>query len=408
MNVNRRASAGWLRGPWDEGALRERLESARSGMSPGKVDLALVFLTPHLVEDVSDIMEVVQVHGRTPLVMGCTGVGVSANDEELEQGPALAFLLLQLPGATVTTARLVQGDVEEANGPGWWHAQTGVNADSSRGWLAFGDPYSLDTDAWLGQWNEAYPGVPTLGGMAAGGSGARHSHLFLNQQVFKEGVVAVSIAGRVALEPLVSQGCRPIGRPWTITAADRNLIQKIGNLPALSVLQTTYDALPAQDKARASGNLFVGLAVNEYQEEHRCGDFLIRNLLAADPASGTVAVGARVRVGQTVQFQFRDGAAADEDLSSVVAGMRQRLAGRDILGACLCSCAGRGSHLFGKPHHDAVHLHVGLEEPLPLAGFFCNGEIGPVGGRTFLHGYTAAAAVFVGDGPTPLGEEVRS
>jgi small ligand-binding sensory domain FIST len=397
MNTEPQAVAGILRGAFDETALRAAIEEARGRLAGGRADLALVFLTPPLLPSATDIIEVVQVHGRATLLAGCTGSGVICNAEEVEDGPAAAFALINLPGARLTATHISTVDLEPARPAGWWHARTGLDPQTCRGWLVFADPYSLDAEAWLEQWNDAYSGVATVGGLAGGAAGESQSRLFLNQEVHSEGAIAVGFAGAVELLALVSQGCRPIGRPWTVTAAERNLIQRIGNLPALTVLQETFEELPASDKARASGNIFVGLAVNEYQEEHRRGDFLVRNLLAADPQSGVVAVGARVRVGQTIQFQFRDGATAEEDLSNLLGLARKRLGGRSIAAMCLCSCSGRGAGLFGHPHHDARQLHDGLGPPVPLAGFFCNGEIGPVGGRISLHGYTASAAILVSD-----------
>jgi small ligand-binding sensory domain FIST len=397
MKPMRQAIAGLHVGGYDEGLIRAGIEEARAMLPGERADLAMVFLTPSLIPHAAEIVELVQVDARAKLLVGCSGSGVLANSKEVEDGPAMAFFLLEVPGAALNATRFADADVEEANGPAWWHAQTGIHTEETRGWLVFADPFSLDAESWLSQWNEAYPGIPSVGGLAGGSPESRRTVLFLNQDVFTEGAVAVSLSGALGLEPLVSQGCRPIGRPWTVTAAEQNLIHRIGNLPALNVLQETFEELSAADKARAGGNIFVGLAMNEYQEEHRRGDFLVRNLLAADPQSGVVAVGARVRVGQTLQFQFRDGDAAEEDLSGLLTGMRERLAGQRILGACLCSCAGRGSRLFGKPHHDARRVHESLATDLPLAGFFCNGEIGPVGGRNFLHGYTASAAILVSD-----------
>ena len=391
--------AAILEGNFEEGALRARVEEARQGLVGGRADLALVFMTPGLVPQAEEILEVVRVHGRATLLAGCSGSGVIGNDMELEgPGPALAFALLALPGARLTPVRFTAADLEEANGPGWWHAQTGLDAEAARGWLVFADPFSVDIERWAHEWNEAYPGVPAIGGLAGGTAEAGDNRVFLNGTVHSDGGIAVAVGGAFRLEPVVSQGCTPIGRPWTVTAAERNFVQRIGNLPALSVLQDTFNGLTEPEKARAGGNIFVGLAVNEYQEEHRRGDFLVRNLLGADPNSGVVAVGARVRVGQTLQFQFRDGPAAAEDLATLLARSQAHLAGQEVAAACLCSCAGRGRGLFGKRHQDAQAVRRGLREGLPVAGFFCNGEIGPVGDRNFVHGYTAAVGLFVGDG----------
>lgn len=391
------ATALLLADTLDEETLRSRLEEARLQLPGERADLALVFASASLLPRIREINELIQVHGHASLLVGCSAHGVIGQNEEIEEGAALSVLLLSLPGARLTPTRFTSADLEEADGPDWWRSHTGRDTDATRGWLVFADPRNFDAERWLNQWNEAYPGIPTVGGLAGGPADPEAPCLFLDQEVFTEGGIGISIAGSVRLEAIVSQGCTPIGRPWTVTAADRNFIQRIGNLPALTVLQDTFNALPDPEKARANGNIFVGLAVNEYLEEHRRGDFLVRNLLGADPNRGVVAVGARVRVGQTVQFQFRDGAAATQDLSGLLDQARKRLGGQPILASCLCSCAGRGQGLFGHRHHDTRLVHERLGRQLPLAGFFCNGEIGPVGDRNHLHGYTASLALFVAD-----------
>jgi small ligand-binding sensory domain FIST len=175
---------------------------------------------------------------------------------------------------------------------------------------------------------------------------------------------------------------------------DRNLIYQIGNRPAYEVLLDTFNSLPPEEQKKAQRNLFIGLVTDEYREEFHRGDFLVRNLLGADPKSGIIAVGALPRAGQTVQFQRRDAAAAREDMLALLTRVRAELAGRTVLGGCLCCCNGRGQNLFGTPDHDAACVQE-LLGPLALSGFFCNGEIGPVGGQNFLHGYTASLALFV-------------
>jgi small ligand-binding sensory domain FIST len=198
----------------------------------------------------------------------------------------------------------------------------------------------------------------------------------------------------VALAGVISQGCTPIGEAWTLTRVRQNLIQHIGNRPAYAVLSETVQQLPAEEQRKAAGNLHIGLVVNEYMEDFHRGDFLVRNLLGGDPNSGVLAVGALPRTGQTIQFQRRDAAAASEDLNGLLAQAKKNLAGREIYGGCLFCCNGRGKNLFGRSSHDAglVQAHFG---PAGIAGFFCNGEIGPVGGKNFLHSFTASLALFV-------------
>jgi small ligand-binding sensory domain FIST len=198
----------------------------------------------------------------------------------------------------------------------------------------------------------------------------------------------------VDLVGVTSQDCTPIGETWTLTKVEQNIIREIGNRPAYEVLAETVSGLTPDEQTKVRGNLFLGLVINEYLEDFHRGDFLIRNLLAADPRSGSIAVGALPRLGQTIQFQRRSAAAATEDLTELLSRRKAGLALTPIYGGCLCSCNGRGKHLFGKPDHDArlVQEQVG---PIGLAGFFCNGEIGPVGEKNFLHGYTASLALFV-------------
>jgi small ligand-binding sensory domain FIST len=193
---------------------------------------------------------------------------------------------------------------------------------------------------------------------------------------------------------VVSQGCAPIGETWTITGATGNVLESIGMRPALDVLMDTFHALPPEMQDRASRNLLVGLAMNEYQDDFGRGDFLIRNIMGIDRDSGVIAIGALPRVGQTIQFQIRDPTAAGEDLHALLAKARDELGDQRPVGALLCCCNGRGAGLFGEPDHD-VRVVSDLMGPLPVAGFFCNGEIGPVGGKNFLHGFTASMAFIV-------------
>lgn len=386
--------AGYCDGPFDGPALQVWVEGLRRQLGGERPSLGLLFLTPPLFEQAAEIQEIVRVHGRVELLAGCSSASLIAGDQELEGQGGLALGLYRFPEPRLTAVHLEQRQVEESNGPGYWHLETGVAPDQTHGWLAFADPFHLDCETWVERWNEAYPEIALAGGLASGEPQEQRTQLYLNGEVFEEGAVALSFGGGVELATVISQGCTPIGEPWTITKVDGNLIHQIGNQPAYKVLVETFNRLPQEAQHRAQGNLMVGFVVNEYQEEFHRGDFLIRNLLGGDPSSGVLAVGARPRLGQSLQFQCRDAAAATEDMTELLQRARKTVAGRDILGACLCVCNGRGQRLFGAPHHDARLTQEQLG-PLGLAGFFCNGEIGPVGNRNFLHGYTASLALFL-------------
>jgi small ligand-binding sensory domain FIST len=218
--------------------------------------------------------------------------------------------------------------------------------------------------------------------------------VFLNNRVFDRGAVALGLGGVYGARTVVSQGCTPIGEPWTITSAHDHIIETIARQPAYQVLADTVRGLPPDLRRRVRGNLLVGLAMDEYREELHRGDFLIRTLVGADPDRGTLAVGATPRPGQTLQFQLRDRTAADEDLRALLDAAATSFGGTAPVAALLCSCNGRGIGLFGTPDHDARAVADRLG-PIPLSGFFCNGEFGPVGSRNFLHGFTASLALLV-------------
>jgi small ligand-binding sensory domain FIST len=386
-------AAHWA-GDFDERALQRWAEQLRERLGGKAVTLGLVFLTPRFFANSAEVLEALRVHAHIPLLVGCSSTSLIAGNEEIEQKAGLVLGLYSLPGADLKAARFTQEQLEEFTGPGYWHMENGVTPDQTNGWLAFADPFHLDCEQWLRTWNEAYAPLPVVGGLAGGDHNEQRTQVYLNGDVFEDGGVAVSIAGNVELASVISQGCTPIGETWTITRAEQNIIYEIGNRPAYEVLSDTVQSLPPEEQKKCHGNLFVGLVINEYLDEFHRGDFLIRNLIGGDPNSGALAVGALPRSGQTIQFQRRDAATGSEDITQLLQRAHGRLKASQIYGACLCSCNGRGYRLFGTPGHDASHVQKQFG-PVGLAGFFCNGEIGPVGDKNFLHGYTASLALFV-------------
>jgi small ligand-binding sensory domain FIST len=395
MIGNRYSVAAHWTGDFDEGALRDWAGKLRSHLGDQPVHLGLVFLSPRHFANAAEILETLRVHARIPLLAGCSSASLIAGSAEIEDHSGLVLGLYSLPGATLKAVRITQEQLEEYSGPAYWHLETGIAGEQTNGWVAFADPFHLDCERWLRTWNEAYASVPTVGGLASGDYAEQRTQVYLNGDVHEDGGVAISIAGDVELASVISQGCTPIGETWTITRADQNIIYEIANRPAYQVLADTIQSLSPEEQKKCQGNLFIGRVINEYLDEFHRGDFLIRNLIGADPNSGALAVGDRPRPGQTIQFQRRDAAAGTEDITQLLARARDRLKDRTVYGACLCSCNGRGARLFGTPSHDATHVQKELG-PLGLSGFFCNGEIGPVGDKNFLHGYTASLALFVG------------
>jgi len=381
-------------GNFDEAGLQSWAEELRAQLQSPRVTLGLVFMHPRLFLHAGQILELLRVHARIPLLAGCSSSSLIVGDREIEGKAGLVLGLYHLPEAVVQAFHFTQEQVEEATGPAFWHQEMGLTPEQINGWLIFADPFHLDCESWLRGWNEAYAPLAVVGGLASGDPAGQTTQVYLNGQVFEEGGVAVAVSGEVRLASVISQGCTPIGETWTITKAERNFIHEIGNRPAYEVLAETFNSLPAPEQKQSRGNLFVGLVTNEYLSEFHRGDFLIRNLIGADPKSGTIAVGAFPRPGQTIQFQRRDAATGTEDMTAMLRRAQGQLAGQQIYGGCLCSCNGRGQHLFGEPNHDARHVQQQFG-PIGLAGFFCNGEIGPVGEKNFLHGFTASLALFV-------------
>jgi len=386
--------AGHWAGNFAEAELQKWAEQLRHELQAPEVSLGLIFMSPKFFPQAQAVLELIRVHARVPLLAGCSSQSLIVGAREVEDNAGITLGLYALPGAKLAGFHFRQEQVEEANGPGYWPLETGIERQQTNGWLAFIDPFHLDSEAWLKSWNEAYAPLPVFGGLASGDFTEQSTQVYLNGEVFEEGGVAISIGGDVRLAGVTSQGCTPIGDTWTITRVEQNVIHEIGNRPAYEVLAETFNQLSSEDQKKARGNLFIGLVINEYLDEFHRGDFLIRNLLGADPRSGSIAVGALPRQGQTVQFQRRSAAAATEDMDELLNRARRELGAAPIYGGCLCCCNGRGQNLFGRPNHDAEMIQQRIG-PMGLAGFFCNGEIGPVGEKNFLHGYTASLALFV-------------
>jgi small ligand-binding sensory domain FIST len=368
---------------------RPALAQALEGRSGGPCDLAIVFASWHHLPAIGEVLAAVHADLAPRVLVGCSGQGVIGAGVEVEQQPALSVMALSLPGARLRTVRLRQDDLA-----GHGLEQLLAPDDATNAWLLLADPFTFDCDQFVARLDEAFPGVPVIGGMASARPGSRGTSLFHGHEALDAGALAVAVGGAWTLRSVVSQGAEPIGQPWTITGVDRNVIRSLGGRPPLEVLIETMRALPADIQQRASRNLLVGLAMDEYRDEFGRGDFLIRNLAGADQESGAIAIGALPRVGQTLQFQVRDAAAAHDELESMLVSASLDLHGRAAEGALLCSCNGRGAGLFGEPNHDAAALARQFGA-LPVAGFFCNGEIGPVGKRTFVHGFTASIGFFV-------------
>jgi small ligand-binding sensory domain FIST len=369
-------------------ALQELGEQLRTQLDGQAPDLVFLFATPHHALE-PGLGQMAREQTRARIVVGCTAESVAAGSHEFENGPALALWAGILPGCDIEPFHLkFERTPDGLLATGAPSAVEG--AVTPRAAFLLGDPFSCAVDSMLAHFGEEFPNMPVLGGMASGASAPGENRLFLNEAEHDHGGVGVVIRGPVSIRTVVSQGCRPIGQPLVVTKSSRNVLQELGGKPALEQLNAIYRASPPEDQLLIQRKLHVGLAMSEYKEQFQRGDFLIANVIGADRDQGAVAVGNLVRTGQTVQFHVRDADTADEDLRSLLS---QSLEGGQAAGGLLFSCNGRGTRMFPAPHHDASTIQS-VAGGIPLAGFFAQGELGPVAGRNYIHGFTASVALF--------------
>lgn len=355
----------------------------------GTPDLALAFVSHHHGPSFEPMAAGLCRALNTEALIGCTGESIVGVGREVENQPALSLWLARLPGATIAPMHLQFTQTTEGGTITGWPAATDGPWPAGAALLALGEPYSFPADVLLERMNEDRPGVPVIGGMASGGWQPKQNRLLLGPRELDHGLAAVLIHGPVRISTVVSQGCRPIGRHFVVTRAERNVIGEMSGKPPLAQLKELAGELSDEERQLIQRGLHVGIVTNEYQDKFERGDFLVRNVIGADPNSGAIAIGDYARVGQTVQFHIRDADSADEDLKALAAAG----AAAAPQAALLFTCNGRGTRLFGTADHDAGVLCDALG-PVPLAGFFAQGELGPIGGKNFMHGFTASAALF--------------
>jgi small ligand-binding sensory domain FIST len=378
-----RAGSGLGAGEDWRQALTTALDLALQPLEGEAPDLVVVFASAAYQDDYADLLREVLESTQATELAGCSASAVIAGDRELEEQPGVAVLALRLPAGALLNVAYLPPDDDLSS----LHL-AGLAPDACRGVILLADPFTVGVSNLVSALEGEYPQAPIVGGLATGDPTTRATSVFCGSEVKDAGAVVIGIGGSIRLQPVVSQGCEPIGQSWTITDTTEHIIRAIGGRPAYEVLVDTLQQLEPAERERASRNLLVGLAMDEYRDEFKRGDFLIRNLVGVDPRSGAIAVAAQPHVGQTLQFQIRDARAADEELRAMLVASRDDASAA----ALLFACNGRGAGLFGAPDHDARTVR-GILGPVPLAGLFCNGEIGPVGSSTFLHGFTASLAL---------------
>jgi small ligand-binding sensory domain FIST len=375
-----------------EAAVAEVLEAVQQRLPEQPAHLSVVFASPHHLKALPHMLSMVQERLAAPTLLGCTGGGVIGDRHEVENRPALALMAAHLPGVRIEPFHIEQADLEESWSDTYWQQRLGTSPEAEPTFVLLPDPYTIDAQKLLDTFNSAFPQRPVLGGLASGGQAPGSCALFFNGDVV-HGAVGAVLEGNFILRTVVSQGCKPIGQSQVITRCADHIIYELGGRPALEVIRETLAALTPEDQALARASLLMGRVIDEYKGQFDRGDFLIRTFMGADPPSGAIAVGDRFRPGQTVQLHVRDAATAREDLHLLMGMLTPDLVTRPARGALLFSCNGRGAHLYGEPDHDS-RVVATTTGAIPMAGFFCNGEIGPIGNTNFLHGFTASIGIF--------------
>jgi small ligand-binding sensory domain FIST len=402
--------------------LSRQVQTVGSGSLPGlltgyvpsqplRPNLGVLFVSAAFASEYIRVLPLLSELLEVDVLIGCSGGGIVGGGHEIEDGPALSLSLAVMPEVVLHPFHLRGNQLPDLDAaPSAWIDCVGVSPQSKPHFLLLADGFSSGISELLQGLDFAYPGSVKVGGLASGGGrGPRGNALFLldartltpRRELYREGTVGLALYGNVVLDAVVAQGCRPIGDPLRVTEAEGNVILGLEGRPPLAVLQDLAERLSPVDQRLARHSLFIGLLMDEFKSEPTPGDFLIRVILGVDPRVGALAIGDQVRPGQTVQFHLRDAQTSAEDLRWALSrycaerNLRQSPSQPrpEPCGALMFSCLGRGKGLYGTPDFDSQRFRELLGE-LPLGGFFCNGEIGPVGGSTFLHGYTSCFGIF--------------
>jgi small ligand-binding sensory domain FIST len=356
-------------------AVAEACGTIATALGDERPDLVTAFVSHHHASAYDRVPQLVREHLPGGLLIGCSAGGVIGGGHEVEDAPGFSLTAARLPDVTLTPLEATTPELPHLSG-------------TPPQLILLADPFSFDVEALVHALDTTAPAAVVVGGLASGGRRPGENALYLGDEVRRAGLVGVALEGNVVLDTIVAQGCRPIGDPMFVTRCERNVIFELDGRPAVLALQLVLDTLPKEDRALVRQSLFVGVVMRERQQQYGQGDFLIRNVLGVEPKQAALVVGTQVQENQVVQFHLRDAKTSADDLIHLLARYREQ-----PQGSLLFSCLGRGEHLYGRPDHDTDVFRAALGD-VPLGGFFCNGEIGPVQGRTFLHGYTSAFGLF--------------
>jgi small ligand-binding sensory domain FIST len=385
--VSVRIGCGLSTGPDPRLAAIEAGQEAHAALRGARADVVCVFASGTHLAAPEATLEGVHEALAPPVLVGCGAGGVVGDGREVERGTAVAVW-----AAALGEGRADAFHLDVTQGPDAIAVGGLPELDDTTAVVLLPDPYSFPTDLVLGELARRAPGVPVLGGIASARTLDGNAALFLGDRLCGDGAVGLAFAG-VEVMPCVSQGAAPVGPELTVTAAEGHVIRELAGRRALDTLREAIESLDPDQQALVASGLLLGIVIDGGKPEYQQGDFLVRGVIGADPEAGTLTVGARVHEGTVVRLHARDAVSADRDLRAALGLRREALGGGMPAGALVFTCNGRGEAMFGMPDHDAITLDEELAGA-PAAGFFAAGEIGPVGGDPFLHGFTATVAVF--------------
>jgi small ligand-binding sensory domain FIST len=394
-----------------EAAVAEVTASIKQSLN-GTPHLGILFISAAYATDYPRLVPLLLEKLPLPVLIGCSAGGIVGMEgahrpREIEGEAGLSLTVAHLPEVTIQTFHLTAEDLPDLDSsPQTWSQLLDISPQQQPQFVLLCDPFSSRINDLLEGLDFAYPGSAKVGGLASVGMMGVPTALFFHApnyagpSLLRQETIGIALSGKIAVETIVAQGCRPIGQPYCVSQGERNIILELAEAeggqsnsrPPLFLLQDLMQQLSEKDRELAQNSLFIGVARDEFQIQLRQGDFLIRNLLGVDPRAGAIAIGDRVRPGQRVQFHLRDAETSAEDLQLLLEDYCAAK-GSGASGALMFSCLGRGEALYGVPNFDS-ELFCRYLRGVSLGGFFCNGEIGPVGGSTFLHGYTSAFAIF--------------
>ena len=355
-------------------------------------DLAVLFLTPSHLPAVEQAGATVQTLLAPAAFIGAGARGVLAAAEAVESRPGVALWAARWPSrreraAEIHPLHLTANRPAGEDGPWQFDGLEGAPIGAGHGLLLLTDPFTFPADEFLGLLATSAPGMPIIGGLASAAHTPTGNRLVVGGRVVRTGAVGVIVPLDLLAPAVVSQGCRPIGKPMTVTKSTNNVLYELAGRPALDAVLDLIASLEPTERALADLGLHCGIVVDDSKLDFGRGDFLIRGVLGASREHRAVVIGDHAPIGTTVQFQVRDAATAGEDLEELLGQ-----AEANLNGALVFTCNGRGAAMFASADHDAAIVSDAV--PQGVAGMFCAGEIGPIGRRNALHGFTASLALF--------------